>query len=175
MEKLLILYGEQNVGKTSTLRKVFEILTGHKLNSHDPKKDMRVVLTVGNKTIFMSTFGDSATAISQNFNFFNRKMRSTMIVYELDGGKLKKKTKADLSRLPAPDICITACRIYKSGTPNDIFDKLNESILDIMPIKDIHWIAKTEAKGNREIQKTVNADLETALNITAEIIINKIV
>lgn len=171
MEKLLILYGEQNVGKTSTLRKVFEILTGHKLNSHDPKKDMRVVLTVGNKTIFMSTFGDSATAISQNFNFFNRKMRSTMIVYELGGGKLKKKTKADLSRLPAPDICITACRIYKSGTPNDIFDKLNESILDIMPIKDIHWIAKTEAKENEEIQKT----LETALNITAEIIINKIV
>jgi hypothetical protein len=171
MNKLLILYGEQNAGKTTTLRKLFEILTGYHLKSRDPKKDFRVVFSLGNKNVFMSTFGDSKNVINTNFSFFQQTPHGKTQIYEYiqEEGKLKVMDKQRLKAV-TPDICISACRIYKDGTPNDVYDELNARIMDCMPIENrIQWVAKRQSSGTREKRKTVNSDYSTALSLATYI------
>lgn len=175
MDKLFILYGEQNAGKTSTLRKVLEMLTGYTLlKSHGPQKDLRVIFNVGDKTVFMATYGDDPGVIRRNFAFFN-KSKNFNTAYELIDGELKKIENSRYQEL-TPDLCISACRIYKNGQPNIIYDEVNKQIMDCMPIiGGIQWIAKTQSTVKRSKRRDINTDLETALTIVAEIIQETIV
>ena len=174
MEKLIILYGEQNAGKTTTLRKVVELLTGYTFKTSDPKPEIRIVFTVGGKNVYLSTMGDSEDVISTNFSFFQQTHHGKTAIYELSNGKLKKINKQRVKSL-SPDICITACRINK-GTPNIVYNKLNELIMDVMPVTDgIQWIAKQQADVKRKDRKTINYDYEKALAIVAEVMKESIV
>lgn len=95
MDKLIILYGEQSAGKTSTLCKVFELLTGHTLAPTDPKPDFRIVFPIGKKWVYMATPGDSETVIKTNFNFFSQGPHGKTNIYEFNGNTfiaIEKKT-----------------------------------------------------------------------------------
>lgn len=170
MDKLIILYGEQNAGKTSTLCKVFELLTGHTLAPADPQPDFRIVFPIGKKWVYMATYGDSQGVIQTNFNFFSQKPHGKTNIYEFSGNTFIAIDKKRLQEI-SPDVCITACRTYKASSPNDVYEKVNECILKCMPISDgIQWIAKFKGKGTRKRNKFFNTDHETALKIVAEII-----
>lgn len=176
MEKLIVLYGEQNAGKTTTLRKLFELLTGYKLKSKDPKGDFRVVFPVGKKTIFLSSFGDSKGVIDTNFDFFNLSMHGKTIIYDLSSGDKLKRIDKQCVQSNKPDICISACRIYKDGRPNDIFDEVNKRIMECMPIKNgIQWVAKARSLASGVKRKTDNSDYETALALASEILKDNII
>ncbi len=175
MEKLLILYGTPNSGKTTTLRNVFEVLSDYTLKSRDPKGDFRVVVPIGNKYIFVATAGDTTKAIQTNFLFFESKFVGNTAIYEFSDGKLQRIDKQRLAELKA-DICITACRIYKDGTANDPYAEVTKQILNIMPIKGgINWILKSQSEATIKNRKQNNCDYETALSIVAEIMDSKII
>ena len=169
MKRLFILYGEQSAGKTSTLCKVFEMLSGHKLTANDPQPDFRIVFPVGNKYVYMATLGDLPGVIKTNFDFFKQSPHGRTIIYEFDGKSFNEIDKNRLKNIE-PDICITACRTYKAGASNVVYNKVNECIRRCMPvIGGIQWIAKLKGKGTRSENKIVNTDHETALQIVSEI------
>ena len=166
INKLIVLYGEQNAGKTTTLKKAFKMLTGCNFPA---RGDGRVIFKVGDTTVFMATYGDKPHYVETNFSFFHSATRSNAVIYELDGGEPVKIGRERQQQLK-PDICITACRIYKNGTANNVYNCLCEEILKDMPIVGgVKWIAKTGAEGNRTQQRAVNTDRLTALEIVAEI------
>jgi len=170
MERLFILYGEQSAGKTSTLCKVFELLSGHKLTKKEPQPDFRIVFQVGKKWVYIATYGDSVGVIQTNFEFFNQKPHGNTIIYEYND---KSFITIDNQRLKEinPNICISACRIYKNGTPNTIYDEVNKQIMNFLPVtRGIQWIAKIKGKGTRKENKVINTDSDTALQIVSEII-----
>lgn len=171
MKKLIVLYGEQSAGKTSTLHKVFEILTRQKLPTTSSKPDIRIIFPVGNKWVYMATFGDSESVIQTNFNFFGQNSRGTAAICKFDGKEFSMIDDTKCLKDYTPDICITACRIYKGSTPNKPYDKVNECILKCLPVSEgIHWIAKIKGKGTRKENKVNNTDHETALKIVCEIL-----
>lgn len=166
IDKLIVLYGERNAGKTTTLKTAFKMLTGCNFPA---RGDGRVIFKVGDVMVFMATYGDIPHIIDTNFNFFHSATRSNAIIYELDGGKVARIDAERLQQLK-PDICITACRIYKDDTPNNIYNRLCEDIMEDMPIAGgVKWIAKQMAEGNRTQQRAVNTDRLTALEIVTEI------
>ena len=167
INKLIVLYGEPNAGKTTTLKKAFKMLTGYDIPS--TISDIRVIFKVGDATVFMATYGDMPHIIDTNFNFFHSATRSNAVIYEFDGEELVEIDKERLQQ-SEPDICITACRIYKDGTNNDTYNHLCECILGDMPIAGgVKWIAKQVAVGKRTQQRAVNTDRLTALEIVTEI------
>lgn len=170
MKKLLILYGEQNAGKTSTLRSVFESLTGYLLTDDDPQVDLRVVFRVGRKRVFLATLGDTANVMKTNFKFFSSQMHGNTKVYELVDGQLVKIDQKRLQQLHA-DVCVTACRIYKDGQPNTTLNMLNKLILEVMPVTDgIIWLPKQQSdEPKKKLKRTVNNDHDTALSMIAGI------
>jgi hypothetical protein len=109
LEKLIVLFGEANTGKTSSLKKLAIRLgmpsSGVKTNN------IRVILQPmingQEKTIFLSTFGDSVKDVMNNILFFNMKPSSNFKVYKVNGGKLEPIKEITQK----PDICIGASRV----------------------------------------------------------------
>lgn len=165
INKLIVLYGEPNAGKTTTLKKVIEYFTERPIPS--AYNEIRVVLKVGDATVYLATLGDFPGIIDTNFNFFHGTIRTNANVYELDGWDLKAIDKERLLELK-PDICVTACRVYTDGSTNDAYQRTCEHILEDVP-SSVKWILKEGATGNRTQQRAVNTDRLTALEIVAEI------
>lgn len=65
MEKIIALYAPSNSGKTRTLQKV---ISHFKLNEKI-ESDQRIVLEIRKVKIAITTFGDNADEIEQNFKF----------------------------------------------------------------------------------------------------------
>lgn len=165
VNKLIVLYGEPSVGKTTTLKKVFKIITG--LDIPNTYNEIRIVFKLENSTIYLATLGDSTSIMDTNFNFFHAIIRTNANVYEYDGNNLVEIDKHRLQQLN-PDVCITACRTYRDGTPNDTYNCLCEHIVEDMP-SSVKWIAKQQANGSRKECRAVNSDRQTALEIVTEI------
>lgn len=109
LEKLIVLFGEANTGKTSSLKQL-AIHLGMPQMSIMPK-DIRIILhpTIHNqvKNVFLSTFGDSVRDVINNIHFFNMANPSGFHVFEVIDGKIEKIETIEQK----PDICIGASRV----------------------------------------------------------------
>ena len=168
MKKLVILYGEQNAGKTSTLRLVFELLTGTSANLLPPT-DLRVVIHVGRKTVYLASHGDAPGYMKTNFNFFTNKMYGNLVVYEFLNGQLVKINKTRFAQLK-PNVCVTACRVYYNDKANDTYNALNKLIMKKMPVTEgIIWIPKQKADEPKKLRRSINDDMNVAKSIISVI------
>lgn len=113
----IILYGEANNGKTTSLMKLAAILGGSGVaaqidglfKTKTRYKDARFIVEYKEKLIYIGTCGDTWAASRVNINFFERDYSSKLDVYLISGGTVREYTKApDETR--KPDVCVCACR-----------------------------------------------------------------
>ena len=112
----IILYGEANSGKTTSLMKLAAKLGGittaeiyEELKKRTRNKDARFIVEYEGKLIYIGTCGDTWAACRVNINFFERDYSSKLDVYIISGKTVRKYTKApDETR--KPDVCVCACR-----------------------------------------------------------------
>ena len=74
MKKIIVLRGVANVGKTTTLVKLFLRLIQHKCSIEveifKPVRDIQVTVTAGNVKIGIGSSGDVAEQVKANLNIF---------------------------------------------------------------------------------------------------------
>lgn len=121
MEKIqLILYGNANTGKTSTLMKLVEILCGSTpaiiadiagfMWPSGGYKDARFVIEYRDHHVCICTAGDSWVVSSVNCDLFDLMHPGNITVYEASPLGVTKLSARAKSLLNEPEICVCACR-----------------------------------------------------------------
>lgn len=122
---LIVLYGDSNKGKTTTLKELVLLLANggtvlpalrallYKfLPPKGKKKDGRFILEVNNKLIYIATGGDTWAISRGNVDFFEGNHLTSMKIYRVTSSSivpmsLTEKKKKYLNR--KADICVCAC------------------------------------------------------------------
>ncbi len=127
---LIVLYGDRNVYKTTSLIETMIMLTGTNVNSKEFTKivkrnaaspgksavtsfvDARFIVEYEGLLIYISTAGDDWQHCKMSMRFFEGIYSKNMIVYKVSKNSIDKLSQQDLSKLENqnPDICICACR-----------------------------------------------------------------
>lgn len=125
----IILYGKENIGKTSTLMHLTLLLSGigSTHSAWDSKSerfiykgnkllDARFAINYKSKLVFIATGGDNWEICKVNYNFFSGIIPGNMKIYgidkttgvfEIDNAKFRTNKKEIVI---VPDISISACR-----------------------------------------------------------------
>lgn len=160
---LFVLYGNQNQGKSTTLRLLASLLAGGEnyqsllatikqvlKSKKNWYKDTCFILKYQKKSVYIATGGDSWVICRKNCEFFDGNFHSQLNIYEISSNGIRLLSTDD--KLPykgnAADICITACRPKGDGTGagkavqtycEKRFDDFNYQI----------WIRKYSDKANK--------------------------
>ncbi len=131
----IVLFGESNCGKSSTLQHLIVLLCGggsRKASiqnafenafydkNNNRYRDVSVIVhyqtAEGKKIpIYVSTDGDNWQMVEDNFRFFYQCVLKPHKVYEFDGKKFVKIDHEELKAKPRPEICINPANITQYG------------------------------------------------------------
>ena len=128
---LLVLYGKENVGKTSTLVYLALLLAGNgiidknleskvkRLLKYKNSKfeDARFIIECNGKLVLLSTFGDNWAACRINSDFFQGTYNNSTTIYRLTASNiipLKSNERNRYASMSA-DVCVSACRPCGDG------------------------------------------------------------
>lgn len=118
----IILYGEKNLGKTTTLIKLVKLLVNNPtvsnqidslLKTGNKYKDARFVIELNVGYIFVATGGDSWAISRGNCEFFNGSYSNMVGVYLITGSTMKllnNDEKKDFKERKKPIVSVCACR-----------------------------------------------------------------
>lgn len=121
---LIVLYGEKNQGKTTTLKELILLLANNGVISPSLSStlyssfsligggDARFIIEINNIRIYLATAGDTWAISRGNVEFFEGKYKTSMKIYRITSGKiyeLSTKEKEDNKNIKA-DVCVCACR-----------------------------------------------------------------
>ena len=160
----MILYGEENTGKTSTLMYLAALLAGSgrfvptlwaKITSlffsgRKTIKDAKFIVDYKGKLIFIATGGDSWAVCKDNYNFFSDVFKR-LSMYIFDGTDVKRlEGKAKYAmKYHDPDICIGACR--PSGDRKGAIKSIHSYSEDIF-LNNIHCYKDEKSILNYDLQ-----------------------
>ena len=129
VEKLILLFGDANRGKTKSLMEI-----GVRLGMPAgviTTQNVRIVLHYpqngSQKTIFLSTYGDTVDDVMNNLHFFNMQIPPRCSIYEVINGQITQISQIKY----VPDICIGASRIEEMHW--DLYNRFVNSIVPIVP------------------------------------------
>lgn len=109
LEKIIVLFGDANKGKTQSLMELGTRLTNPL--SCITTKNVRIILhpTINGitKTLFLSTYGDTVKDVMNNLLFFNKQIPSGCQIYEVLNGDINQIYVIQED----PDYCIGASRV----------------------------------------------------------------
>lgn len=123
---LMVLYGKENVGKTSTLVYLALLLAGNGIiNKNLERKvkrtlkykkskfrDVRFIIECDGKLVLLCTFGDNWAACRINVDFFQGTYSNLTNIYRLTASdiiQLEPEEKNSYASMSA-DVCVSACR-----------------------------------------------------------------
>lgn len=138
----LVLFGEGNTGKTTTLRQLIRNLSG--LSKLPSKDDVRVIVKYRDKNIYISTYGDTKEHICRNVLFFGGeytgKIGSNDKVFFIDNGGTHEVAASRYDKLFKPSILISAC--HPGGAPAAMNLAFSQTVMNKL---DYHlWIRKVK-------------------------------
>lgn len=120
MKKIIALYAPSNSGKTSTLQKVIS----HFKSNEKIGIDQRIVVEIQNIKIAITTFGDNADEIEQNFVFTQQNHCEIMLTASRTKGssvtmlhKIEKEVSLEIDWIKKA--------ILSNKLNNEEFDELN--------------------------------------------------
>lgn len=126
----IILYGEKNVGKTTTLKKLVELLAGGSTavstalsGIADGRFVIDYVLNGVSHLILISTAGDTWDICRKSGSFFELNFSHGLVVYQVSSTGIVKIKGLNKVLNKVPEICICACSI---------------DVRDLGPIKALH-------------------------------------
>ncbi len=131
----IVLFGESNCGKSSTLMHLMVLLCGGGIlyptiqaefektffiKKHNKYRDAEIVVPyqMSNNQcfyVYISTRGDSWPIIEDNYRFFYQCIRPKHNVYIFNGKSFELCKKEDLEKIPAPQFCINPASYEKYG------------------------------------------------------------
>lgn len=143
-KSLIVLEGERNCGKTTTLfelarRLAKELQPGCQeccidaafnvfVNPDNTRSDIRVILPIGGGWyIYLSTFGDTLVVIENNLRFFTNSIDHSLHLYLAHEKGLKRIDWNDLSMYP-PLVCVTACSYPQEGKMKEEAERMKEEL-----------------------------------------------
>ena len=143
-KKLIVLEGQRNCGKTTTLFEVARQLAKDLqpncrqccidaafnvfINPDGTRSDIRVILPIGNGWyIYLSTFGDTLVVIENNITVFENDVKHSIHIYLAHETGLKRIDWKDLSMYP-PMVCVTACSYPQSGKNKAMAEQMKEKL-----------------------------------------------
>ena len=122
----IILFGEKNQGKTSTLMRLVIKLGGSGKTIemevdgafHDGKhyRDARIVIEYEGCIIYVATAGDTWGLCKGNTDFFESEF-GNQLIYLVSGGHLRKMSPIDktIYKNKKPDVVVSACSHVSDG------------------------------------------------------------
>ncbi len=154
---LVVLEGERNCGKTTTLFEVAKRLAkewqpgcqeccidaafGVFVKPDNTRSDIRVILPrEDGQYVYLSTFGDTLAVIENNLKFFTNSLDHSLHLYLAHEKGLRRiDWKNGLIKYP-PTVCVTACSYPQEGKMKEEAKKMKEE-LEIVDDKGV-WQQK---------------------------------
>lgn len=173
----IILYGEQNQGKTTTLMELVVMLGGGsaslenavKTNFFDGKRydDARFIIEFGDKIIYVATEGDTWAACRQNTCFFERDF-SNLTIHLVKNGSINKMTSLDKEEYKKKQlqVVVSACR--PNADSNGAIKAIHSySETYIMKYIGQRWIKrdKTEEPNSKTVAARLKSIIEEFVKI----------
>lgn len=122
---LIVLYGNANRGKTTTLKELILKLSNNgkgnpalrsilykKISKSGKNKDGRFILDVDGKSVYIATEGDDWRFSNVNAKFFEGSIDSKMIIHRVTSTDVIQLTDEEKKQIKGhrADICVCACR-----------------------------------------------------------------
>ena len=159
LKAILVLFGEQNTGKSTTLRKLVAKLGN---TPPLPSNDIRVIVDYRGKTIYIATYGDTFFQVNNNSAFFQGELNCSKVNMVKDG-ELGEAPSDYFHQMP-PEICISAS--HPDGATVDA--GLAFANYKMHLLERYQWIRK--GKSSSKTNEAINADNEAMADKLVDII-----